>query len=104
MPEPIRHKIATPPQSVGARGVADASLYRRAQTAGLKDLTCFPFLVTLDRPDGPIWRYREDHLLTQLTAAETTAWRAARDAVDKQGLLFMAHPMHCVVGHKPLRR
>jgi SAM-dependent methyltransferase len=103
VPEPIRHKIATPPQSVGARGVADASLYRRAQTAGLRDLTCFPFLVTLDRPDGPIWRYREDHLLAQLTAAETAVWRAARDAVDRQGLLFMAHPMHCVVGHKPVR-
>ena len=23
---------------------------------------------------------------------------------ERQGLLFMAHPMHCVVGHKPLRR
>ncbi len=104
VPDPIRHKAATPPQSVGAKGIADASLYRRAQAAGLEDLTCFPSLVTLDRPDGPIWRYREDHLLSQLTAEETAAWRAARDAADKRGLLFMAHPMHCVVGHKPLRR
>jgi ubiquinone/menaquinone biosynthesis C-methylase UbiE len=97
-------KMATPPQSVGAKGVADASLYRRARRAGLVDLTCFPSLVTLDRPDGPIWRYREDHLLAQLTAEEATAWHAARDAANEQGLLFMAHPMHCVVGHKPLRR
>jgi ubiquinone/menaquinone biosynthesis C-methylase UbiE len=97
-------KMATPPQSVGAKGVADASLYRRARRAGLVDLTCFPSLVTLDRPDGPIWRYREDHLLAQLTAEEATTWHAARDAANEQGLLFMAHPMHCVVGHKPLRR
>ncbi len=97
-------KMATAPQSVGGKGVADASLYRRARGAGLVDLTCFPSLVTLDRPNGPIWRYREDHLLAQLNAGEATAWHAAREAAHEQGLLFMAHPMHCVVGHKPLRR
>jgi len=99
-PDAIRAKMVVPPQSVGAKGVADASLYRRAQAAGLTDLTCFPSLVTLDRPDGPIWRYREDHLLSQLNPEETTLWRAARDAAEGQGLLFMAHPMHCVVGRK----
>ncbi len=93
--------MVTPPQSVGATGVADASLYRRAQAAGLADLTCFPALVTLDRPEGPIWRYREDHLLAQLTPDETAAWLTARDATAARGLLFMAHPMHCVVGRKP---
>jgi SAM-dependent methyltransferase len=101
LPEALRRQAVTPPQSVGARGVADASLYRRARQAGLCDLTCFPALVTLDRPEGPIWRYREDHLLAQLTPAETAAWQAARDVAASQGLLFMAHPMHCVVGHKP---
>lgn len=99
-PETIRHRMVTPPQSVAAKGVADSSLYRRARAAGLSDLTCFPSLVTLDRPDGPIWRYREDHLLAQLAPEETAIWRAARAAADEQGLLFMAHPMHCVVGHK----
>jgi SAM-dependent methyltransferase len=97
-------KMTTPPQSVGAKGVADSSLYGRARRAGLVNLTCFPSLVTLDRPDGPIWRYREDHLLAQLSAEEAATWHAARDAAHEQGLLFMAHPMHCVVGHKPLRR
>lgn len=99
-PGSIRSTMVVPPQSVAAKGVADASLYRRAQAAGLTDLTCFPFLVTLDRPDGPIWRYREDHLLSQLTPAETAEWRTAREATEAQGLLFMAHPMHCVVGRK----
>ena len=103
VPEPIRQRAETPPQSVGAAGVADASLYGRARAAGLQDLTCFPFLVTLDRPDGPIWRYREDHLLAQLTPDETVAWQAARAAAARQDLLFMAHPMHCVVGHKAAR-
>jgi ubiquinone/menaquinone biosynthesis C-methylase UbiE len=101
VPESLCQRAKTPPQSVGARGVADASLYRRARQAGLSDLTCFPALVTLDRPEGPIWRYREDHLTAQLSPSETAAWQAARDAAAGQGLLFMAHPMHCVVGHKP---
>ncbi len=101
VPEGLRQRAVTPPQSVAAKGVADASLYRRARQAGLRDLTCFPALVTLDRPEGPIWRYREDHLVAQLTPSELSAWQAARDVAADQGLLFMAHPMHCVVGHKP---
>jgi ubiquinone/menaquinone biosynthesis C-methylase UbiE len=101
VPEALRQRALTPPQSVGAKGVADSSLYRRARQAGLRDLTCFPALVTLDRPEGPIWRYREDHLTAQLSPSETAAWQAARDVAARQGLLFMAHPMHCVVGHKP---
>jgi ubiquinone/menaquinone biosynthesis C-methylase UbiE len=97
----IAAKMTTPPQSVAARGVADASLYRRAQAAGLAELVCFPSLVTLDRPEGPIWRYREDHLVAQLAPDELAAWRAAREVAHAQDLLFMAHPMHCVVGRKP---
>lgn len=101
MPEGLRRRAVTPPQSVAAKGVADASLYRRARQAGLRELTCFPALVTLDRPEGPIWRYREDHLVAQLAPSEAAAWQDARDIAAAQGLLFMAHPMHCVVGHKP---
>jgi ubiquinone/menaquinone biosynthesis C-methylase UbiE len=103
MPEPIQRKMVIPPQSVAAKGVADASLYRRAQAAGLGDLVCFPSLVTLDRPDGSIWRYREDHLLASLSPDETATWRASRNDAQARGLLFMAHPMHCVVGRKPGR-
>src|SRR5204863_6688180 len=48
LPEALRRKITPPPQSVAGNGVADASLYRRMRRAGLTDLVCFPFLVTLD--------------------------------------------------------
>jgi len=101
LPEEVRRKVAIPPQSVASRGVADASLYRRMREAGFEDLTCFPTLVTFDRPDGPIWRYREDHVLSQLADAETVAWRAATAAADEAGLLFMANPLHRAVGRKP---
>ena len=101
LPEALREKVAIPAQSVGARGVADASLDRRMREAGFAGLTCFPSLVTLDRPDGPIWRYREDHVLSLLSPEETIVWRRATDEARRGGGLFMAHPLHCAVGVKP---
>lgn len=101
LPDAIQRKVTVPPQSVGTGGVADASLYRRMREAGLRDLTCFPSLVTLDRPEGPIWRYREDHALSLLTPEETEVWRALCAAQADQGLLLTAHAMHCAVGVKP---
>ncbi|HML14079.1 MAG TPA: methyltransferase domain-containing protein [Xanthobacteraceae bacterium] len=101
LPPAIKAKAEVPPQSVAPAGVADASLYPRLARAGLADLVGFPALVTLDDPDGPIWRYREDHVLSQLTAAETEAWHAARAAAQAEGPLLQAHPLHCAVGRKP---
>jgi ubiquinone/menaquinone biosynthesis C-methylase UbiE len=101
LPETMRAKITPPPHSVASNGVADASLYRRMRRAGLADLVCFPFLVTLDRPGSPIWRYREDAVLSLLTEEELAIWRNARDQAAANGTLMMAHPLHCAVGTKP---
>ncbi|MDR3533448.1 MAG: methyltransferase domain-containing protein [Rhodopila sp.] len=101
LPPDLKRKVETPPQSVGSRGVADASLYPRMWQAGFHAVRCFPSLVTFDNPDGPIWRYREDHVLSQLSGAETAIWREATRAARESGLLFMANPMHCAVGTKP---
>jgi SAM-dependent methyltransferase len=101
LPEAILRKVEAPPHSIAPGGVADRSLYRRMREVGFVDLVCFPTLVTLDRPGGPIWRNREDHVLSQLSPSELAAWHAARDRAQEEGLLFMAHPLHCVVGTKP---
>jgi SAM-dependent methyltransferase len=101
LPEAISSKVTMPPHSVAPRGVADRSLYRRMRDAGLVDLVCFPTMVTLDRPGGPIWRNREDHVLSQLSPQELAVWHAERDKTEKEGLLFMAHTLHCAVGTKP---
>jgi len=103
LPETIRRKVDIPPQSVGVRGVADASLYRRMHRAGFADLSAFPTLVTFDAPDGPIWRYREDHVLSLLTPEEPPLWNAAVQTARTEGLLFMANPLHAAVGTRPLR-
>jgi SAM-dependent methyltransferase len=101
LPEPILRKVDTPPYSVAPAGVADRSLYRRMREAGFVDLSCFPTLVTLDRPGGPIWRNREDHILSLLTPEERGRWQDERERAAAEGLLFMAHPLHCAVGTKP---
>jgi SAM-dependent methyltransferase len=101
LPDAILRKVSVPPHSVAPGGVADRSLYRRMREAGFIDLVCFPSLVTLDRPGGPIWRNREDYVLSQLSLEELPPWHAARDKAEREGLLFMAHPLHCAVGTKP---
>jgi SAM-dependent methyltransferase len=102
LPADLRARAERPPQSVGPGGVADASLYARMRRAGLGDLRAFPALITLDNPEGPIWRYREDHILSQLSPAETAAWQAARTAANEAGLLMQAHALHCAVATKPV--
>lgn len=99
-PEPLRRKIERPPYSVARNGVADKSLYRRMRAAGLADLVPFPTLVTLDRPGGPIWRNREDAVMSTLDAEEVPVWGRLREEAAAEGLLFMAHPLHCAVGTK----
>jgi ubiquinone/menaquinone biosynthesis C-methylase UbiE len=101
LPPDLVARASVPPQSVAARGVADRSLYARMQAAGLTDLRAFPSLVTLDRPDGPIWRYREDAVLPQLSPRELTQWRQATTDARNRGLLMQAHAMHAAVARKP---
>ena len=100
VPDALRVIADVPPQSVAPKGVADASLYRRMRKAGLAELVRFPTLVTLDRPGSPIWRYREDHVLSQLTGDKLAVWQAARARAEADGDLVMAHPLHCAVGRK----
>ena len=68
------------------------SLYRRMKRARFDDLVCFPFLLTLDQPEGPIWRYREDHVLALLDADERAAWLEARAKAEAEGLLMDGQP------------
>jgi SAM-dependent methyltransferase len=101
LPDAIRRKVTPTPRSVSPRGVADSSLYRRMRTAGLTGLVSYPCLITLDRPDGPIWRYREDHVLSLLDPEELPVWHAVRAKAAEEGTLLAAHALHCCVGTKP---
>ena len=101
VPETLRSRADTPPQSIGKGGVADARIYGLMQRAGLVDLAPFPYLVTITRPDSPVWRYREDAVLNELDASERRQWEAARNEAAAAGLLFQAQALHCAVARKP---
>src|SRR5260370_7619338 len=85
LPEAISSKVTMPPHSVAPRGVADRSLYRRMRDAGLVDLVCFPTMVTLDRPGGPIWRNREDHVLPHLSPTQFKTCQPELHKPEKEG-------------------
>lgn len=99
----LKAKVNVPPQSIGPGGVADQSLYTRMAKAGLVDLIACPHSITLDRPNGPTWRYREDHILSILTPDEVVEWKAATAKASAAGLLMQANPVHCAVATKPKR-
>ena len=101
LPDAIQRKVAAPPRSVAPSGCADASLYRRMRQAGLVDLVSHPMLITLDRPEGPIWRYREDHVLSVLDADELPVWHEARARAAATGTLICSHALHCCIGTRP---
>ena len=69
--------------------------------AGLRDLVCFPSLLTLDRPQGPLWRPREDYTVSLLAAEELPIWHAARQKAAEDGVVMVAWHFHCAVGTKP---
>lgn len=100
LPQALADKVSIPPQSVAEKGIADARLYQAMADAGLENLVPLPSLVSIETPDTPYWRYREDAVLASLTADERQAWASARSAALAAGLLFMAHPMHAAVAWK----
>ncbi|HKD56575.1 MAG TPA: methyltransferase domain-containing protein, partial [Hyphomicrobiaceae bacterium] len=102
LPAAISAIANVPPQSVGPGGVADASLYVRMRQAGMVDLCAFPTLITLDQPEGPIWRYREDDVRSRLSPEDAIAWSDARAKAARHGVLVQAHALHCAVGTKPI--
>ena len=101
LPEAILRKVTMPPHSVAPRGVADRSLYRRMRDAGFIDLVCFPSMVTLDRPGGPIWRNREDHVLSQLSPEELPSGTPSATGRTRRGSSLW--PIRCIAPSAPSR-
>ena len=85
---------------VAPKGVADASLYRRLTAHGLKELKCFPQLVSVVPGSERIERYQQQ-ILAALTPAEAATWHQAVAAAERDGTFFIAQPYHCAVAIKP---
>jgi SAM-dependent methyltransferase len=100
LPEPIRHKIAPPPRSVAAKGVADASLYRRA--AGRAERSCLLPALAHARPaargrSGAPAKIMRSPCLSRRNCRSGMPPATRR---SKTGLLMTSWPFHCAVGTK----
>jgi hypothetical protein len=82
------------------KGVADASLYQRLTAHGLKELKCFPQLVSMVPGSERIERYQQQ-ILAALTSAEAATWHLAVATAERDGTFFIAQPYHCAVAIKP---
>ncbi len=97
----IKDKVEAPVPSVGEKGCADASLYRRFGQSGLTDLRLFPTTMTVRDPEGYSWKYYEPYIFSLLDAAEISQWHDAKARAIAEGSIMLARWLHCAVGTKP---
>ena len=84
--------------NVTDEGCADASLYRRMNEAGLKDVAMLPQWAS--HRDGERLDYLRERIVALLTPDELIEWRTALDRGKNDGTFFIAEPFHCAVGRK----
>ena len=85
--------------NVTDEGCADASLYRRRNQAGLRDVAMLPQWAS--HKDGERLDYLHERIVALLTPDEFSEWHAALDQAKVEGTFFIAEPFHCAVGRKP---
>lgn len=94
----LKKKAQAPRGDVLKEGCADASLYRRMQQAGLKQLTMFPQWATFS--DGERLQFQQERIAAMLEPEEVNEWREAIAHADAERTFFIAQPFHCAVGTK----
>jgi SAM-dependent methyltransferase len=84
-----------------AGGCADASLYRRFQSAGLIHVRKFPHLAVYDDAQHVMAQFYQSRILSALTPDEAIEWQTAVAQAEAQGAFVLAIPHHCAIGTKP---
>jgi hypothetical protein len=84
------------------RGCADASLYRRFATAGLRDLVMGPQYGpdTAERSPERL-RLFTGRIAQGLSPDESRQFRDSVKRATREGTMVWAEPYHCAVGTKP---
>jgi SAM-dependent methyltransferase len=99
LPPALKAKAEAIPNGVaGARGCADASLYRRFRQAGLRQVRMLPQLAVYD--DAARMHATQERILATFSPEEARAWHAAVAQAETEGTWFIAAPYHCAVGTK----
>jgi ubiquinone/menaquinone biosynthesis C-methylase UbiE len=97
----LKTKVQTPHGFVGAKGCADAGLYRRFCHAGLTQVEIWPQFATFAQPDTPQAQFAHGAILGGLSGEETREWHAGMAEAVADETYFIAQPFHCAVGTKP---
>jgi len=97
----VKTKAQTPHGFVGAKGCADASLYRRFHQTGLTHVEMWPQFATFEQPHTPQAQFAYGAILGVLSAEETREWHAGMAQAVADDTYFIAQPFHCAVGTKP---
>ena len=97
----LKAKAQIPGGFVGARGCADASLYRRFHQAGLTHVQMLPQFVAFEQPQTPLGQFSHAAILGALTAEETQEWHVGMAQAVADETYFIAQAHHCAVGTKP---
>ena len=84
-----------------ARGCADASLYRRFQSAGLIDVRKFLHLAVYDDAQHVVAQFYQSRILSALSPDEAMEWHTAVAQAEAEGAFVLAAPHHCAIGTKP---
>jgi SAM-dependent methyltransferase len=105
-PLPLRAEVqAKAARAVGAgvveRGCADASLYRRFQAAGLRQVQKFLHLAVYDDTQHVMAQFYQGRILSALTPDEAREWQTAVAQAETQGAFMLAVPHHCAIGTRP---
>jgi ubiquinone/menaquinone biosynthesis C-methylase UbiE len=79
-------------------GCADASLYRRMQQAGLKELVMLPQWATFSA--GERLQFEQERIAAMLKPEELNEWQKAIAQADAERTFFVTQPFHCAVGTK----
>ena len=93
----LKHKVQTGFGDVVPGGCADASLYKRMERAGLRNVVMLPQWATY--ASGERLQQQQERMASRLTPEEAEEWRAAIAAAGSQ--FFISQPFHSAVGTKP---
>ena len=98
----LMKKITIPPQTVGANGVADKTLYTKMSDANFNSLVCFPYMFTAYQDDitGLVYEQYRQRAKQNLNQDEQAEFEAAIASQKIEKQLMFSGPMHCCVGWK----
>jgi SAM-dependent methyltransferase len=97
----LKTKLDAPHGLVGPHGCADASLYRRLQAAGLRQVKMLPQFAAFDDPHTPVGQWFTAVLRAPLSPEEGQEWQGGVEHAKAEGTFFIAQSFHGAVGTKP---